>query len=216
MSASLLDPRARQESAEVKLALGLFRLSQAIAAVQGGAAILLRISPLQLQILADLFHEPSGFSTVGRFAARYGISAPTVSVSVAALVRRGLLSRAVSPEDHRRVRLALTAMGRRVAGKALKRLQALVEMVSSLPAATSEACLDGVIRLIRAFVAAGWVRTDRICMTCRFFERTPGAKSPYYCRLVKSPLPSPGLRVDCPEHEVASAFAPRAVSSPVN
>ncbi len=208
---SLSDPGDRQESVPVKLALGLLRISQALANARGAAAAERGVSALQLQVLIDLSNESSGLGTAGALARKYGVSAPTLSDSLAVLVRRKLVAQRPSASDARVRELRATAKGRVLAQRALADLDRLVEVCVQMPHDEQQRSLSAALDLIRRFNALGWIQADRMCVTCRFFERdrAPGTPAPHWCRLISRKLAASDLRVDCPEHEPA-------VSSPAS
>lgn len=202
-SPSLSDPGDRQESPQVKLALGLFRMGQALANARGLAAAERGVSPLQLQILIDLSQQAGGARTAGALARRYGVSAPTMSDSLAVLTRRKLVSQRASAHDARQRELSVSAKGRALAERALGDLDQLVRVCGEMPREERERALSTTVDLIRRFNELGWIGADRMCSTCRFFERerAPQSTAPHWCRLIERPLAAADLRVDCPEHE---------------
>lgn len=206
---SMSDPGDRQESASVKLALGLFRIGQALANARGAAAAERGVSPLQLQILIDLEREPGGVSTAGALARRYGVSAPTLSDSLAVLTRRKLVTQRPSASDARVRELRASAKGKALAQRALADLDQLVRVCEQMPSEERERGLSTALDLIRRFNDLGWIRSDRMCVTCRFFERDRAAKTPtpHWCRLIQRPLAAADLRVDCPEHDPLESTA---------
>lgn len=206
---SLSDPGDRQESPAVKLALGLFRVGQALANARGQAAVENGVSPLQLQILIDLAQQAGGARTAGVLAQRYGVSAPTLSDSLAVLTRRKLVSARASARDARQRELSLTAKGRTMAERALGELDQLVRVCGEMPRDERERALSTTVDLVRRFSELGWIRADRMCSTCRFFERerSPQSTAPHWCRLIERPLAAADLRVDCPEHELHPELA---------
>lgn len=209
---SLSDLSDRQENPSVKLAIALFRIGQALGAARGMAASERSVSPLQLQVLIDLAQEAGGARTASALAQRYGLSAPTLSDSLALLTRRKLIVQRPSAADARRKDLHLTAKGRALADRALLELDQLVRICGEMPRAEREQALATSVGLIRRFTDLGWVRADRMCTTCRFFVRdlAPSDAAPHWCRLISKPLGAGDLRVDCPEHEplVTSANKP--------
>lgn len=200
---SLSDPGDRQESVPVKLALALFRIGQALTHARGLAAAQQGVSPLQLQVLIDLQQEAGGATTAAELARRHGIAAPSMSDSLAGLARRRLIVRRASAADARRRELALTPKGRALAQRALDELDRLVDVCARMPRDERDQALSSAVDLIRRFNELGWIRADRMCTTCRFFERGRDANStaPHWCRLIDSPLAAADLRVDCPEHQ---------------
>ncbi len=84
----------------------------------------------QARILARL---EAGPRRVGDLAAAMEVSAPTASVAVGALVRRGLVSRLSGEADRRVVLVVLTAQGREVLLAARRRqLEALTGVLGGL------------------------------------------------------------------------------------
>jgi DNA-binding MarR family transcriptional regulator len=70
------------------------------------------VTPARLSALSVLVYGGAG--TVGELARRQGVSLPTISRMVDALVRDGLVVRATDPGDRRAVRLEVTRRGREV------------------------------------------------------------------------------------------------------
>jgi DNA-binding MarR family transcriptional regulator len=200
---SLSDPGDRQESPAVKLALGLFRIGQALSHARGLAAAGQGVSPLQLQVLIDLCQEAGGAASAVELARRHGIAAPSMSDSLAGLARRRLIARRACEEDARRRVLTLTPKGRALAQRALDELDRLVGVCADMPRDQRDQALATAVDLIARFNELGWIRADRMCTTCRSFERghAPGSNGPHYCRLIERPLVAADLRVDCPEHQ---------------
>lgn len=88
------------------------------------------VTPTQARILARL---EAGPRLVGELAATMEVRAPTASVAVDSLVRRGLAARLADEADRRVVRVTLTAHGRKVLEVARGRqLDALAELLGAL------------------------------------------------------------------------------------
>jgi DNA-binding MarR family transcriptional regulator len=210
MGSPLLDPRARQEDDATRLALGLLRLEQALAEARGAAAAADEISPLQLQLLFDLSTAGTEPATAGELARRHRLSAATVSVSLAGLVRRRLVQRRADARDARRRSLSLSAAGERLAQRAAQRLDGLLGLARSLAEGERRASLAAVVGLVARAAEAGWIRPERMCVACRFFERErdPRSPAPHWCRLMERPLAAFELRLDCPEHEPITPSSP--------
>lgn len=74
------------------------------------------LNPTQAQVLIVLKRAGAGLR-LSDIADRLGVSAPTVSASVAALERKGLVQKRPAAEDARAVDISLTPPGRTEAGK---------------------------------------------------------------------------------------------------
>ncbi|HQQ89747.1 MAG TPA: MarR family transcriptional regulator [Oscillospiraceae bacterium] len=53
-------------------------------------------------------------NTVGEIASSLGVAAPTITVAVKKLEKKGLVSKVPCPEDGRRMRVGLTDLGKRI------------------------------------------------------------------------------------------------------
>jgi hypothetical protein len=62
-----------------------------------------------------------------------------------------------------------------------------------------------VTSLIAALFDTGVLSVARLCRTCRYLEVEPATGAPFRCGLLQLDLDEEALRLDCPEHEVASA-----------
>lgn len=157
------------------------------------------LSPAQLSALETLGTAPPERRRISALAAELDLSAPTVSDTVAALVRKGLVSRApVAGPGHR---LDLTDAGRQLAQAVSSWDGPLLSALEALPREDAEAALVATLELVGDLQQRGVITVARMCTTCRFFERAPGVPT---CGLLHVPLPPPALRVDCPEHEPAA------------
>jgi DNA-binding MarR family transcriptional regulator len=104
----------------------------------------------QAALLAQIRHHPN--LGVRELAAREGISAPSMTRYLDRLERAGLIVRTRSPEDARRIRLALTPKGVRVLRSVRRRRTAwLSERLDGLSAAERravEAAIEPLGRLL--------------------------------------------------------------------
>jgi DNA-binding MarR family transcriptional regulator len=104
----------------------------------------------QAALLGQIRHHPN--LGVRELAAREGISAPSMTRYLDRLERAGLIVRTRSPEDARRIRLALTAKGVRVLRSVRRRRTAwLAERLDGLSAAEQravEAAIEPLGRLL--------------------------------------------------------------------
>jgi DNA-binding MarR family transcriptional regulator len=114
----------------------------------------LGISGAQLFVLQKLTEGPVG--SLNELAARTFTHQSSVSVVVARLLARGLVTRSVFPDDERRVTISLTAAGRALLRKAPEPLQArLLSGIGRLPRAERKALARSLQRLVRETDLAG-------------------------------------------------------------
>jgi DNA-binding MarR family transcriptional regulator len=160
------------------------------------------LNPTQSQILAALREGPSG---VGEIADRLGVTRATVSDSVAALERKGLVRKRESSKDARRVVLTLTPRGRRESKLIAVGPETLHDAAASLTPEEQGVFIRALVKLIRALQDQGEISVSRMCSSCRYF--TPFAhddpEKPHHCGYVGAPFGDRELRLDCDEHDPA-------------
>jgi len=105
----------------------------------------------QAALLGQIRHHPN--LGVRELAVREGISAPSMTRYLDRLERAGLIVRTRSPEDARRIRLALTPKGVRVLRSVRRRRTAwLAERLEGLSAAEQQAIAAAIAPLGRLLV----------------------------------------------------------------
>jgi DNA-binding MarR family transcriptional regulator len=189
------------EDLDRKVLAAVERLGRALRAARQEAATRHQLSLLGLstvQILAD-----GRGRRVGELAAELDVSQPTLSDSVGALHRRGIIDRRPDPADQRSTLVELTAAGAEIAAEIAGELRPLLAAQAG-----TETDRATTLRVLLAEIArlqdAGVITVNRSCLRCRHYL-PPASRSPARCLLLDSPLTDRDLRVDCPDHEPASA-----------
>jgi DNA-binding MarR family transcriptional regulator len=162
------------------------------------------LSPLQQQAVLALARQPRQRREVAALAKEADVTTPTMVDAVAALERKGLVTRSPTGDGRRR-ELSLTADGEAVAGELSDWDAPLTAALADVPVAERATTLQTVLDVIGRLQRAGVVGVMRTCTTCRFFGRDerPDQAAPHFCHLLRMPLPRIALRTDCPEHEPA-------------
>ena len=188
---------------EARIAEGLHKIGLAAKHrdwVQSNAA---GVSPTQGQIVAALARETL---TGKELAARLGLTLPTVSDSVKALVEKGLVSKAPDPRHPRASLLALTATGKATAKESKSWTDYLADAAASLAEPEKAVFFTGLVKMIRTLQEQGHVPTGRMCTSCVHFRpRVHEGSHPHHCALVDAALADTELRLDCAEHVLAPA-----------
>jgi len=191
-----------------QLAIGLAKIALALKHHDEARSGPRGLSATQGRILAHL-HGATGRRRVGvgDLARELAVRPPTISASVAALVRKGLVRRRSSSEDGRAVELGLTARGRREAGRFRDWPDGLRESLGETSAEERGVLLRFVTRMIRAMQVRGELPVSRMCATCAYFRPHvhASASAPHHCDFVGAPFGDAALRLDCPDHEEAAA-----------
>ncbi len=188
---------------EQRIATGLYKIGLALKHQAWRQAAEEGLSPTQGEILAVL--STGGEMHTSQLARRLALSTPTVSISVRTLVEKNLVEKIADDSDARTSLLRLTPEGRRNAVKALGWPEFLASAVGEMSQPEQEAFLLGLLKMIRALQEKGQIPLTRMCVSCRYFRpNVHSGDKPHHCALVDAPMGPRHLRVDCPEHEVAS------------
>jgi DNA-binding MarR family transcriptional regulator len=164
------------------------------------------LSATQGQILAAILAH--GALTGSELSERLGVTLPTISDSVRVLVEKKLLVKTPDPRHPRASLLELTKRGAELAARARSWPEFLAAAVAELSAEEQRAFFAGVVKMIRALQEQGLVPLSGMCVTCTHFRpNVRRGASPHHCAFVDAPLAAEELRLDCPDHELASAAA---------
>ncbi len=161
------------------------------------------LSATQGQILASLVAD--GPLTGSELSERLGVTLPTISDSVRALVEKQLLTKSPDPRHPRAKLLAPTTEGKALGGRARSWPEFMAAAVTELSPEEQQAFFSGVVKMIRALQEQGLVPVSGMCVTCTHFRpNVHGGAAPHHCALVDAPIAGDQLRLDCAEHELAS------------
>lgn len=182
---------------------GLVRIGQVLRSRAWKGAAAEGVTPTQGHAL-DLLREAADGLSLGEVARHLGVSPPTASDTVNALVTKGLVSK--QPGATRRsIRLTLTPQGAALAERTRNWPDFLSEAVETLDPAEQTVLLGSLTRLIRAMQIKGDIPVQAMCVTCHYFRphthKDPLA--PHHCALVDAPFGGRHLRLVCPEHQQA-------------
>jgi len=188
-------------SGEDDLFEGLERLGGLLRALVRDAAARHGLQPVHVEILHYLMRCNRYSDTPGALVRYLGSTKGTVSQSLILLERKGLVRRLPDASDRRRVRLRLTARGRRLLAQ-LWPPRAWVEAAGTLPGQRRRVLAEEVRGLLRALQRASGGRSFGVCRTCRHHERTAeGAR----CALTGERLSAADAGRICADHEAAAA-----------
>lgn len=184
------------EMIEQKIGDALMRIGQAQRSLTWQQAGEAGLTPTQAQILVYL--QKGEFCRIGEIAQAMGVSQPTVTESVAAMVRKGLVEKQPDPADGRGRILALTVEGKALAGDFMLAPPPMRSAVSALTGEQQDALLIGLMHLMQGLDREGALASAKICFSCRHYQTDNGTS---YCGLMETVLPPADLRLDCADHE---------------
>ena len=154
------------------------------------------LNPAQMAALSYLSNANRFSRAPSHVATFSGSTRGTVSQTLRALERKGLVTEARSQNDRRSISYSVTAEGRDLArsGKALD------TAIASLPPDRAQALERGLGDVLRALLAVQGGRSFGLCRQCRHHEPRG---SDGYCRLLKVDLEPAETEQICHEHEPA-------------
>lgn len=174
----------------------LLRFARIVAAEGYGRGL----QPVQWQALTYLRVANRFSRTAKALAAWLGQTKGSVSQTIIALERKGLVARRQDADDQRIIRLALTDAGRAMLDAPPPSMSA--SMLSRLSGDERQALLALVARMLVGTIQEQGGRPFGQCRTCRHFEvaAAPGA---YHCALLNVPLSDEDSRHICYEQVAA-------------
>ena len=191
---------------------GLSRVATAMRTEAWSSAEAIGLNPTQLQILTFLVARRRGGMRVKQIAGYLGVSQPTTTDSVNALLRKGLVEKRPDPSDARALSVATTPAGEDAVRQAGRLASASEDAIASLSRLEQQDLLMHLVKIIRGLQAAGAIPEQRMCVNCRYFRPHvyDDPKAPHHCAFVDAAFGPAELRVDCGEYETAEPEAQRA------
>ena len=160
------------------------------------------LNPAQWEALRYLARANRFSNSPGALTRYLGATKGTISQTVIALERKGLVAKTVRPDERRSVSLALTEKGR--AALAADPWRKLGEDAEALGGKTRRRLAKGLRELLETELQRGGHQTFGQCLTCRFFRqkcRSADPLGPHLCMLLEQPLSDADSRSICAEHQ---------------
>lgn len=198
MERSVFDPHLQAGNIDAKAIVALERIAEVFRVALWEAGKAHGLSPLQIQLLIFLkFHSPEKCK-VSYLAQEFSLSKPTISEAVRTLLKKELIGKETDPADTRSYTIQLTAAGDKLAAETASFANGLLPAFANWEDDRKNNFYRDLLQLIANLQKLGFINVQRTCLKCRFFRED---EKGYYCQLLKMPLQSQDLRVDCPEFE---------------
>ena len=187
----------RKPADETGAALMLERLSRLVRAAEHEGDL----NPAQWEALRYLGRANRFSNSPGALTQYLGATKGTVSQTVIALVKKGLVVKSPRPAEKRSVALTLTEPGE--AMLACDPWRRLAGEIDKLGPKTRKRFARGLRNLLQAELVHGGFREFGVCRSCRYFgekaaqDETGG---PHRCMLFNEPLSGAEARKICLEH----------------
>ncbi len=175
----------------------LIDLLDRLARVAGNDRNALGLNPVQWEALR-FFARANRFSCNPSGLRQYlGVTKGTVSQTIIALEKKGLLKKAPDPQDRRGVEVRLTASGKKLlADDPLNRWQA---DLAALPSAKRRSLESALGDLLRAALHNRERQPFGFCRDCVHFLRHHENGEPHFCALLEAPLSDDDSALICRE-----------------
>lgn len=160
------------------------------------------LKPTQWEALRYLERANRFSRTPSGLTAYLGMTKGTVSQTLNALERKGLIRKTADKADRRQVHIDLTAKARGL----LKRdpLTAMMNAVSALSAGQQSGLESGLEALLAEALRLRAGRPFGACRTCRYFQADAPDGAPHRCGLLDVTLSDDDSTRICVEHEPAA------------
>ena len=182
---------------------GLDRICVVMRADQWAIAGTAGLNPTQTHVLTFIAGRGEKGVRVGKIATQLGVTQPTATDSITALVRKGLLTKTTEAEDTRAVSVGVTQAGREIVRGIGLVITSTERALETLSAREQTELLQLVIKTIRALQITGAIAPQRMCVSCQYFRPNThkDPRAPHHCAYVDAAFGAEGLRIDCNEHK---------------
>jgi len=161
------------------------------------------LNPAQWEALRYLRRANRYSNSPGALTLYLGATKGTISQTLMALERKGLIAKAAREGEKRSVALSLTPAGE--AKLADDPWMALARQADGLGNKTRRRLAKGLRELLVAELKQGRHKSFGVCATCRFFRekgRDKEAGGPHHCMLFDAPMSVEEALQICVDHEV--------------
>ena len=197
---SVFNLNIQNENTDNKIVAGLERLSHVFKALLWEKAKELGLSPIQIQILIFLQYHSAEKNTVSYLAREFNITKPTVSDAVKSLEHKKLVEKINDTKDSRSYHLKITDTGKQMVKAAEDFTNPFSLVVAGISENDKEILWENISGLINTLNGQGVITVQRSCKSCIHLAQN---NDDYFCNLLKQPLQTSDLRIDCPEFSQA-------------
>ena len=199
---SVFDLKHQQDNVDSKIIVALEKMSEVFRVLLWNEGKELKLSPIQVQILIFIHHHSQEKCKVGYLAKEFNLTKPTVSDSIKILLQKGFLSKVPDENDSRSYSLELTKEGIELTKRAEHYTKNLQLPLAGVDSSKKEVLLESMLEVLHKMQSNGLIETQRMCFNCAHYN---GDKADaHYCNFLKTTLNAAGLRIDCPEFEIAN------------
>ncbi len=193
-------PEQRADSIPARVALALIRTGTVTISKETLAARSEGLPALQASLLIRIYSSARDQCTVGALAEALGLTPPTISDSLKALVRKGLVDRRRSAKDGRVVFFNTTHRGREVARRLGQWALPVERSIAEMSREEQGEFMKLLTKILRDRVEEGIPIPEPMCVSCSSFEITSWRDGNYRCTRLETKMDPFTLKTDCPQH----------------
>lgn len=197
---SSFDLNRQEQKIESKIVVALERISEAFRVLLWNESKETSLSPIQIQLLIFLLFHSGEKRKVSYLADEFNMTKATISDSIKVLLQKELIYKEKDESDTRSFTIELTPKGSETAKRLSLFANRMEQPLDKLSDAQKEVMLNGLLTLISDLNKAGIITLQRMCFTCRHYQRN---NTEHYCNLLQAVLYEKDIRIDCTEHELA-------------
>jgi len=199
MDTSVFNPDYQNQHLESRIVVALERISEAFRVLLWYESKVTGLSPIQIQIMIFLYFHEAGRRKVSYLAQEFNMTKPTISDAIKVLEQKQLIYKETESEDSRSYIIHLTDKGIKVAQKTVLFANGMQHPFAQMTTEQKEILWRSLLELIYKLQQAGIIQLQRMCFTCRFYGKAQEGHD-HFCNLLRIPLYTANLRIDCPEH----------------
>ena len=193
----------QNKSTESRIVAALERISQAVRVLLWQESKAYALTPIQVQVLIFLHHHNSEKRKVSYLAREFNLTKATISDTIKTLQQKQLITKTHQEQDARSYIIDLTSKGKKVASQTSLFSKEIRTPIDQLNPDEKENMLLNLIGIIRHLNKTGVITIQRMCMTCAYYQSSDEGTQ-HFCKLLNQSLHVTELRIDCPEHELAT------------
>ncbi len=159
------------------------------------------LNPVQWEALRFFSKANRYSSSPSALTAYLGVTKGTVSQTIKALERKGMVRKQPLASDRRAVSIHLTAAGRRYLAD--DPLASLSRVLGNLPTKTEQELGTLLQELLVSMLSERQQQPFGKCCTCRHFQRKHADGDPHRCGLLELSLNADDAELICQEHQYA-------------
>jgi DNA-binding MarR family transcriptional regulator len=193
----------QNKSTESRIIAALERISQAFRVLLWNESKEFALSPIQVQVLIFLLHHSEEKRKVSYLADEFNMTKSTISDTIKALDQKGLINKTTERQDSRSYVIHLTKKGIDIAERTSVFTRELQIPIDKLHPDDKENLLLSLMGVIHHLNRTGVITIQRMCTTCVHYKPADG-RQPHFCKLLNKKIENSELRIDCPDHQLAS------------